>query len=216
MPYAAGDRKDFISRSGIDPGSWILDFGGVLYEELPSSVAGITARKQLSNAVIIKPALVPFKNEVFDAVLSYHYIDLIPNDMRGYVFGETARVLKRGSKFSFMVQLWAPQNEAQRSSLYFNELLKSIGAIFAHEFTDIIKELSDSGFCDITVETIKRNIIIPPDFVKSHLMLLGSLVKKEQEEGAAGIKTPAKQYFEQVGEHGEAMLPALHFSAKKI
>ncbi len=216
MPYAAGDRKDFIDRSGINPGARILDFGGVLFEELPSSVAGITAKKQLSNAVIIKPALVPFKNDVFDAVVSYHYFDLIPNDLIVYVFREAARVLKRGSNFSFVVQLWAPQNEAQRSSLFFNELLKASGAIYAHEFTDIIRELSDSGFCDITVETIKRNISIPPDFVKSHLMLLGSLVKKEQEEGVTGIKTPAKQYFEHVKEHGEAMLPALHFAAKKI
>ncbi len=216
MPYAAGDRKEFIERSRIYPEARILDFGGVLYEELPSSLSGITARKQLPNAIVIKPALVPFKNAVFDAVVSYHYFDLIPDDMIGYVFREAARVLKKDSNFSFMVQLWAPQNEAQRSSLFFNEILKASGAIYAHEFTDITRELSDSGFCDITVETIKRNIIIPPDFVKSHLILLGSLVKKEQEEGVAGIKTPAKQYFEQVKEYGEAMLPALHFMAKKI
>ncbi|MBU3966999.1 MAG: methyltransferase domain-containing protein [Euryarchaeota archaeon] len=216
MPYAAGDRKEFIERSGIDPGSRILDFGGVLYEELPSSVSGITARKQLPNAIVIKPALVPFKDSVFDAVVSYHYFDLIHKDMIGYVFREAARVLKKDSNFSFMLQLWAPQNEAQRSSLFFNELLKASGAIYAHEFTDITGELSDSGFCDITVETIKRNIIIPPDFVKLHLILLGSLVKKEQDKGIAGIKTPAKQYFEHVKEYGEAMLPALHFMAKKI
>ena len=216
MPYAAGDRKDFIERSKVNSTSRVLDFGGVLYEELPSSISGITARKPLSNAVIIKPALVPFKNDVFDAVISYHYFDLMPGDMIGYVFGEVARVLKRGSSFSFMVQLWAPQNEAQRSSLFFNEILKASGAIYAHEFTDITRELSDSGFCDITVETIKRDIIIPPDFVKSHLILLGSLVKKEQEEGITGIKTPAKQYYEQVKEYGEAMLPALHFTAKKL
>ena len=216
MPYAAGDRKEFIERSGIDPAARVLDFGGVLYEELPSSVSGITARKKLPNAVIIKPALVPFKNAVFDAVVSYHYFDLIPGDLIGYVFREAARVLKKDSNFSFMVQLWAPQNEAQRSSLFFNEILKASGAIYAHEFTDIIRDLSDSGFCDITVETIKRDIIIPPDFVKSHLILLGSLVKKEQEEGITGIKTPAKQYYEQVKEYGEAMLPALHFTAKKL
>ncbi|MBU4453999.1 MAG: hypothetical protein KJ929_02790, partial [Euryarchaeota archaeon] len=116
--------------------------------------------------------------------------------------------------FSFMVQLWAPQNEAQRSSLFFNELLKASGAIYSHEFTDISRELSDSGFSDITVETIKRDIIIPHDFVRSHLILLGNLVKKER--GVAGIKTPAKQYFEQVKQYGEAMLPALHFTARKI
>jgi hypothetical protein len=216
MPYAAGDRKEFINRSGINPAARILDLGGVLYEELPSSVSGITTRKQLSNAVIIKPALIPFKGAVFDAVVSYHYFDLIPKDMIGYVFREAARVLKKDSKFSFIVQLWAPQNEAQRSSLFFNEFLKASGAIYAHEFTDITRELSDSGFCDITVETIKRDIIIPSDFVKLHLMLLGNLVKKEQEEGVTGIKILAKQYFEHVKEYGEAMLPALHFMAKKI
>jgi hypothetical protein len=216
MPYAAADRLEFIKRSGIAPGTRILDLGGVLNEEFPSAVSGITARKQLANAVIIKPALVPFKDSSFDAVVSYHYFDLIPSDMLGYVFREAARVLKKDSNISFMVQLWAPQNEAQRSSLFFNELLKASGAIYPHEFTDISRELSDSGFGDITVETIKRDILIPRDFVRSHLMLLGNLVKKEQEEGIAGIKTLAKQYFEQVNVHGEAMLPALHFIAKKI
>ena len=216
MPYAAADRLEFIKRSGIAPGTRILDLGGVLYEEFPQAVSGITSRKQLSNAVIMKPALVPFKDAVFDAVVSYHYFDLLPPDLLGYVFKESARVLKKDSIFSFMVQLWAPQNEAQRSSLFFNELLKATGAIYSHEFTDISRELSDSGFCEITVETIKRDILIPRDFVRSHLMLLGNLVKKEQEEGVAGIKTLAKSYFEQVNEYGEAMLPALHFTAKKI
>lgn len=216
MPYAAADRQEFIKRSAIAPGTRILDFGGVLVEELPLAISGITAKKSLSNAVIMKPALVPFKDAVFDAVVSYHYFDLLPSDLLVYVFKETARVLKKGSNFSFMVQLWAPQNEAQRSSLFFNELLKATGAIYAHEFTDLSRELSDSDFCDITVETIKREIIIPRDFVRSHLMLLGNLVKKEQEEGVAGIKTLAKSYFEQVKEYGEAMLPALHFTAKKI
>lgn len=216
MPYAAADRKQFITRSCITPGARILDFGGVLYEELPSAVSGITARKQLSNAVIIKPTLIPFKDAVFDAVVSYHYFDLISNDLIGYVFRDVARVLKKDSCFSFMVQLWAPQNEAQRSSLFFNELLKASGAIYSHEFTDISKELSESGFSDITVETIKRDIIIPQDFVRSHLILLGNLVKKERKQGVAGIKTPAKQYFEQVKQYGEAMLPALHFTARKI
>lgn len=216
MPYAAADRKQFITRSGITPGARILDFGGVLYEELPSAVAGLTARKQLSNAVIIKPTLIPFKDAVFEAVVSYHYFDLISSDLIGYVFKEAARVLKKDSGFSFMVQLWAPQNEAQRSSLFFNELLKASGAIYSHEFTNISRELYESGFSDITVETIKRDIIIPQDFVRSHLILLGNLVRKEREQGVAGIKTPAKQYFEQVKQYGEAMLPALHFTARKI
>ena len=216
MPYAAADRQEFIKRSGIASRTLILDFGGVLNEEFPSAVSGITTRKQLSNAVIMKPALVPFKDSSFDAVVSYHYFDLLPSEMLGYVFKDVARVLKKDSNISFMVQLWAPQNEAQRSSLSFNELLKASGAIYDHEFTDISSKLSDSGFCDITVETIKRDIIIPRDFVRSHLMLLGNLVKKEQEDGITGIKTLAKQYFEQVNIHGEAMLPALHFIAKKI
>ena len=216
MPYAAADRIDFIKRSGIAPGTHILDFGGVLCEELPSAIPCITARKQISNAIIIKPALFPFKDSVFDAVVSYHYFDLVPGGLIGYVFREISRVLKKGLYFSFIVQLWAPQNEQQRSSLFLNEILRSTGAIYSHEFTDISRELSESGFSDITVETIKRNIVIPQDFVKAHLILIGSLVKKEQEEGTAGIKAPAKQYIEQVREYGESMLPALHFSAKKI
>ncbi len=216
MPYAAQDRHGFIIRSDITHSTRILDFGGVLAEELPLAISGITVKKGFSNAVLLKPALVPFKDEVFDAVVSYHYFDLIPHDLIGYVFREAARVLKKGSNFSFMVHLWAPQNEAQRSSLLFNDILKITGAIFAHEFTDISRELSDSGFCDITVETIKRDIMIPPDFVRSHIILLGNLVKKETGEGVTGIKSLAKEYFEQVEANGEAMLPALHFTAKKI
>jgi hypothetical protein len=216
MPYAATDRQEFIKRSGIAPGTRILDLGGVLYEEFPLAVSGITARKQLSNAIIMKPALFPFKDAVFDAVISYHYFDLLPSDLLGYVFKEAARVLKKDSNLSFMVQLWVPQNEAQRSSLLFNELLKASGGIYIHEFTDISSKLSDSGFCDITIETIKRDILIPGDFVRSHLMLLGNLVKKEQEKGFTGIKTLAKSYFEQVNKYGEAMLPAIHFTAKMI
>lgn len=216
MPYAAPDRNGFITRSGITHGTRILDFGGVLAEELPQAISGITAKKRLSNAVVMKPALVPFKDAVFDSVASYHYFDLIPPDLIGYVFREAARVLKKGSNLSFMVQLWSPQNEAQRSSLLFNDILKITGAIYTHEFTDISRELSDSGFSDITVETIKRDIIIPEDFVRSHLILLGSLIKKETGESVAGIKGLAKQYFEQVKANGEAMLPALHFMAKKI
>ncbi len=215
MPYAAADRKEFITRSGITPGTRILDFGGVLAEELPEAIPGISTKKHLSNAVIMKPALVPFKEAVFDAAVSYHYLDLIPHDLTGYVFREAARVLKKGSNFHFMIQLWAPQNEAQRSSLLFNNILRTTGAIYAHEFSDTSTELSDSGFCDITVETIKRDIMIPPDFVQSHLILIGNLVRKEAGEGVAGIKSLAKQYFEQATENGEAMLPALHFTAKK-
>lgn len=216
MPYAAADRLEFIKRSGITPDTRTLDLGGVLNEELPSSISGVTSKKRLSNAVVMKPALIPFKGEVLDSVVSYHYFDLISHDMIGYVFREAARTLKKGSNFSFMILLWAPQNEAQRSSLFFNEILKATGAIYTHEFTEISRELSESGFSDITVETIKREITIPREFVDSHLVLLASLVKKEREGGVAGIKTPAKQYFEQVKAYGEAMLPALHFIARKI
>lgn len=216
MPYAATDRIDFIKRSGIAPGTRLLDFGGVLCEELPTAVSGITSRKNVSNAVIMKSTLFPFKDAVFDAVVSYHYLDLIPGDLTGFIFRDAARVLKKNSNFSFMVLLWVPQNEAQKSSLLFNKILKSTGAIYSHEFTDISRELSESGFSDITVETIKRDIAIPPDFVRAHLILIASIVKKEQDKGAAGIKTQAKQYIEQVEEYGESMLPALHFTAKKI
>jgi hypothetical protein len=102
MPYAVEDRQEFIKRSGIAPGTRTLDLGGVLYEEFPSAVSGITARKQLSNAVVMKPALVPFKDAAFDAVVSYHYFDLLPSDLLGYVFKEAARMLKKDSNFSFM------------------------------------------------------------------------------------------------------------------
>ncbi|SNQ62323.1 class I SAM-dependent methyltransferase [Candidatus Methanoperedens nitratireducens] len=215
MPYAAQDRQEFVKRSNLNPRSRILDFGGTLTNELPSAVFGITKPRQLTNSILIKPVNLPFKNSVFDAVVSYHYLDLIPPDMLGHVFREIARVLKKEAVFSFMILLWVPRNEAQRSSLLFNELLKTIGAIYAHEFEDISNKLSAYGFSEITVETVKREIMIPRDYTRSHLLMLGDLIKREKEEGGTGIKTLARQYFAQVNVSGEAMMPAVHFMAKK-
>ncbi len=216
MPYAAQDRQEFIKRSNLNPGSRILDFGGTLTDELPSAVFGITKPRKLTNSVLIRPVNLPFKNSAFDAVVSYHYLDLIPPDMLGHVFREIARVLKKEAVFSFMVLLWVPQNEAQRSSLLFNELLKTIGALYTHEFEDIGSRLSAYGFSEITVETVKREIMIPRDYTRSHLLMLGDLIKREKEEGGTGIKTLARQYFAQVNVSGEAMMPAVHFMAKKL
>ena len=215
MPYASTDRHDFIKRTNLSPGAKILDFGGMLGEELPSAVSGITAQGNTANAILIKPALLPFKNSVFNAVVSYHYFDLVSSDILGYTFNEAARVLAKNSCFSFMVTLWAPQNESQRSNLFFNELLESTGALFNHDMEEISRTLSESGFSEITVESIKREIPIPKEYVRAHLVMLGTLVKKEKEAGGTGIKTLARQYFNHVKVHGEAMLPALHFTAKK-
>ncbi len=216
MPYAAKDRQEFIKRSAMNQDARLLDLGGTLCEELASPVFGITTKRHLKNSILIRPVNLPFKDSVFDAVISYHYFDLVSFDMFGPIFKEVARVLRKESIFSFMVLLWAPQNEAQRSSLFFSELLRGIGALYSHEFDDISRQLASSGFCEITVETIKREITIPRDFTRSHLLMLGNLVRKDNEEGGSGIKSFAKQYFEHVNIHGEAMLPALHFTAEKI
>jgi hypothetical protein len=215
MPYAAKDRQEFIKRSNLPPEARILDLGGMLSGDLPSAVSGITTPRHNKEAVLIRTVNLPFKNNVFNAVISYHYFDLVSSDALGIALKEVARVLGHGAIFSFMVLLWAPQNEAQRSSLFFNQLLKGTGALYSHDFEIIGKQLSSSGFCDITVETIKRDIIIPRDYTRSHLLMLGNLVKKEKERGEFGIKAPARQYFEQVKIYGEAMLPALHFTARK-
>lgn len=215
MPYAAKDRQEFLKRINLTPDARILDFGGMLGEELPYAVSGITTKRQMTGAVIIKPTLLPFKNSVFKSVVSYHYFDLIPSDFLGFSFDETARVLDKDSSFSFMITHWAAENEAQRSSLFFNDLLKSTGALFQHEFEEVSRLLSESGFSEITAESIKRDIVIPGEFAKSHLLMLGNLVKKEKEQGGTIIKNLARQYFNNVKVHGEAMLPAIHFTAKK-
>lgn len=215
MPYAAKDRQEFIKRINLTPDARILDFGGMLEEELPSAVFGITTKRQITGAVLMKPTLLPFKNSVFKSVVSYHYFDLIPSDILMFAFEETARVLDKDSSFSFMITQWAAQNEAQRSSLFFNELLKSTGALFQHDFEEVSRLLSESGFSEITAESVRRDIVIPGEFAKSHLLMLGNLVKKEKEQGGAVIKTLARQYFKNVKVHGEAMLPAIHFTAKK-
>lgn len=216
MPYAARDRQEFIKRSNIKPDARVLDFGGMLCNELPSAVFGITTPGPLANAILIKPALLPFKNNVFDSVVSYHYFDLISSEILGYAFDETARVLNKNSSFSFIITLWVAANESQRSSLLFNELLKSTGALFNHDIEEISRMLSASGFSEITVESIKREIPIPKEYVRAHLIMLGNLIKKGKTEGSVGIKALAKQYFNHVKHHGEAMLPALHFTAKKL
>lgn len=216
MPYASTDRHEFIKRANLSPGARVFDFGGMLGEELPSAVFGITTPVQLTNAILIKPMLLPFKNSVFDAVVSYHYFDLVSSGILGYTFNEAARVLAKNSCFSFMITLWTPRNESQRSNLFFNELLKSTGALFNHDMEEISRMLSGSGFSEVTVESIKREIPIPKEYVRAHLVMLGTLVKKEKEAGGTGIKTLARQYFNHVKIHGEAMLPALHFTAKKL
>jgi len=215
MPYAAKDRQEFIKRSNFSPDARILDFGGMLSDELPYAVSGITTPRPQTNAILIKPTLLPFKNSIFSAVISYHYFDLISSGMLGFAFDEAARVLAKDSNISFMMLQWAAQNDAQKSSLLFNELLKSTGALFQHEFEDISRQLSSSGFSEITVEIVKRDILIPKEYVRSHLIMLGNLVKKEKARGGTGIKTLAREYFNHVKIHGEAMLPALHFTAKK-
>ncbi len=215
MPYAANDRKEFIKRSNLNPDARILDLGGGLYEELPSAVIGITAKRPFTNAVHIKPLNLPFKDSVFDAVVSYHYFDLVSFDMLGTIFKEVARVMHKESTLSFMILLWVPQSEAQRASFLFSELLRSTGALYSHEFEDVSRQLSSSGFGEITVETIKREIMIPRDYTRSHLLMLGNLVKRDANSGGSGLRTFAKQYFEQVNIHGEAMLPALHFTARR-
>ncbi len=215
MPYAVTDRQEFIKRLNLKPDARIFDFGGTLSDELPSAIFGLIKPRPLKNAIVTRPALLPFKNSVFDAAVSYHYFDLVSPEMFTYVFPELERVLKPGSSFHFMTTLWSVQNEQQRSSLLFNEVLKSAGALYSHDIERISLQLSTSGFGDITVETVKRDIVIPEDFVNSHLKMLGSLLKKEKEEGGTTIKMLARQYFKHSKEHGEAMLPALHFTATK-
>ena len=103
MPYAAKDRQDFIERSNLIPDSLILDFGGMLIEELTSAVYAITSKRSLSNAVLIRPLLLPFKNSVFKSVISYHFFDLISSDKLEFAFEEASRVLDKDGSFSFMI-----------------------------------------------------------------------------------------------------------------
>jgi hypothetical protein len=114
MPYTLKDRQEFIKRSNINPEERILDLGGMLCEELPGAVFGISSKRSLQNAVLIRPFLLPFKNSIFKSVVSYHYFDLIPPEKLDYSFEETARVLDKEGSFSFMILQWTPFNDAQR------------------------------------------------------------------------------------------------------
>ncbi|MFA4957115.1 MAG: hypothetical protein WC556_09125 [Candidatus Methanoperedens sp.] len=215
MPYAAKDRQEFIKRSNINPDARILDLGGMLCEELHGAVFGIPSKRPLQNAVLIRPLLLPFKNSIFKSVVSYHYFDLVPPEKLDYVFEETARVLEKDGSLSFMILHWIAFNNAQRSNLLFNEVLKSTGALYQHDIEKISNKLNALGFNEITVESIKREIPVPIEFFNEHMLMLGNLVKMEKTHGLPGVKALAKQYFHQVKEHGEAMLPAIHFIARK-
>jgi hypothetical protein len=213
MPYAAKDRQEFIKRSNINTEELILDFGGMLCEELPEAILGITSKRPLQNAILIRSFLLPFKNSAFKSVVSYHYFDLVPPEKLDYVFEETARILDMSGIFSFMILQWTPLNDAQKSTLLFNELLKSTGALYQHDIEKISNKLNSLGFNEITVESIKREIPVPEEFYHEHMLMLGNLIKSDKTHGLADIKALAKQYFHQVKEHGEAMLPAIHFIA---
>jgi len=215
MPYAAKDRQEFIKRSNINPEGRILDLGGMLSEELQGAVFGLPSKRPLQNAVLMRPLLLPFKNSIFKSVVSYHYFDLVPSEKLDYVFEESARVLENDGSFSFMILHWMAFNDAQRSNLLFNEVLKSTGALYQHDIEKISNKLNALGFNEITVESIKREIPVPMEFFHEHMLMLGNLVKLEKTHGLVDIKALAKQYFHQVKEHGEAMLPAIHFNARK-
>jgi len=215
MPYAAKDRLEFIKRSYINTGEQILDFGGMLCEELPDAVSGITSKRPLKNAVLIRPLLLPFKNSIFKSVVSYHYFDLVTPENLDFIFEESARVLDMDGNLSFMILQWMAFNDAQRSNLLLNEVLKSTGALYQHDIEKISNKLNTLGFNEITVESIKRDIPVPMEFYHEHMLMLGNLVKLDKTHGLADIKALAKQYFHQVKEHGEAMLPAIHFIARK-
>ncbi len=215
MPYATRDRQEFIKRSNLRPEIRILEIGGVLSEELNTAVMGVTSKKHINNAILLRPQLLPFKNSVFEAVVSYHYFDLFSSDKLDFIFEEAARVLHNDSSFSFVILWWTPLNEAQKSNLFFNDILKKIGAIFQHDFEEISNKLSASGFREIVIEGINREIYLPPDFVKEHLRMVGELFRIEKGKGRIDLSAIAKQYYHQVKEHGEAMLPAIHFTARK-
>lgn len=215
MPYAAKDRLEFIKRSNITPDTRILDIGGMVSEELPAAISGITSKKVILNAVILRPLLLPFKNSMFRSAISYHYFDLVSPDKLGFAFEEISRVLDNDGSFSFMVLNWSANNDAQKSNLIFNEVLKSIGALYQHDVEDISMKLNKSGFTEITVESIKRDILIPKEYVNEHFIMLGNLVKMERTKNGSAISPLAKQYFHYMKKNGEAMLPAMHFMARK-
>lgn len=212
MPYAAKDRQEFIKRSC--PGAGVLDIGGMISERIPSSIAGITMPRSIKNAVLLDLEELPFKDSAFDTIVSYHYFDMIPSGKLDNIFREILRVMDTGATLSFMITLWGPQTEPQRTNLFFNELLESTGVLFHHEFEDISKQLSESGFKEITVERIDRDIILPGEYVKSHVATVGKLLKKKDTRNVE-IRGLTKQYVAHVKMHGEAMLPAVHFSARK-
>lgn len=216
MPYAAKDRLDFIERVSLNPESRVLDFGGMLSDKLPLAVSGITTLKKVNNAVLVSPYHLPFKKSSFDVVVSYHYFDMLPLNWLLMAFKESARILDRDSLFSFMTTIWVPQNESQRSTLFFNEVLEHRGILYRHKMEDLTRILDVAGFGEITFESVKRDITIPEEFGNNHLRILGKLLKKEKAKERMELKIDAGRYLSHVKMHGEAMLPALQITARKL
>ena len=221
-PYAKQDRLEFLERIGISPDARILEIGadgnflhfleGKTEHDCVSLAATASIAKGskfiFSNektAVIVSVLDgAPFRDNTFDAVFSYQFLNLVsPEELPG-VFSETARVLKKEGRFAFIVRSGTPLEESQKYDLLLAEILGSLDSFWMHEHEFLIKVLRESGFGDITMDVVKRKIQVPERWIK---LRIASLREK-------GDSKKIKDYASRT-EYNEGILPALQFVAKK-
>lgn len=233
MPYAIFDRDSFIARTGLGPDMKVLIIG-------PDSIATIQIAKNVETTVAIAvsnpqqsrglravspsntyPFItrftnLPFKNNSFDVIFSYHSLNNIPDTQVPKMLSQVHSMLKQDRRFASMVWSVKPTNKAQESHLMMLEILKQLGLLHLHRFDEISRWLEAAGFEEITMELVTHQLTVPENWVRSHLNRINEILEEYREINGSlpvGLDNSLEVLKNHVKEYGEELLPSIHFTA---
>jgi len=234
MPYAVYDRDAFVTRTGLGPDMKVLNIGpdhitaSQVAKSVETAVAAAVpdagqARGIRSTSNKVAPVVTnynhqPFKGNCFDIIFSYHAVNYIqPGEVPG-LLKEVNRILKENGRFASMVWSLKPTNKAQSSHLMLLGILEKLGMLYLHQFDEISRWLEGSGFEEITMELVSRNIPVPDKWVRTHLKWL-----ERGTDNYSGNKVTISPDFDKaiedykihVKKHGEELLPSIQFTARR-
>ncbi|HIH86862.1 MAG TPA: methyltransferase domain-containing protein [Methanosarcinales archaeon] len=235
MPYAVYDRDAFVTRTGLGPDMKVLNIGQdhITASQVAKSVEKAVAVAVLDtgqaqgirststnkvNPVVTKYSNLPFKDNSFDIIFSYHAVNYIqPGEVPG-LLGEANRTLKENGRFASMIWSQKPTNKAQLSHLMLLGILEKMGVLYLHKFDEISRWLEGAGFEEITMELVSRNITVPDNWVRTHLKWPErGMVKYSGKKVTLSpdIDKAIEDYKLHVKEHGEELLPSIQFTARR-
>lgn len=210
MRYWKADQEDFIDRVGVAPDTRVLDLStdghlcATLSERIEQPVVATGTPRRVRGALVQAPDAylvaceaddLPFKSGSFDAVLTYHGLEMYPAERLAGILGEALRVLRPGGLFAALIRSSTAFTPAQEADLDLARALEKQGKLFLHEYGGITQALGEAGFEDITMEIVKRDVPVPEEWRKAHGQILKKLGR-----GVAGA---------------EALLPAIQFTAAR-